>query len=666
MKISRNWLQTYFDSQLPGHEDLSNLFTFHSCEVEGVEHASDLDHVLDIKVLPDRAHYLLSHQGAAEEISAITGFKIKPDFLRHNRAAVAEKVVAEGHIDSPDIKVTDEAFCSRYMSRFVKNIIVKESPSWLKHWLEAVGARSINNIVDATNYIMLDSGQPLHAFDADKVRGLIVVRRAEAGEKIITLDQKEVILSIEDNVIADDEGPIAIAGIKGGSRAAVDEHTKNIIIESARFHPTQVRKTSQRIGIRNESSKRFENEISETLASIGMHCVSALILSMVPEAQFGPVGDAYPNMLPIRKISISPSRITSLLGMNLSHQIMMETLLKLNLQTSIFSDEEWHITIPPERLDIVSEPDIADEIGRIIGYDKLENLQVQPLLGEIEISSSISEGIKIKKCLIDQGYGEAYLYTFAEKGDIQIEHPLASDKSYTRNNIIDGLLSVAEMNARNADILSSEDVLLEAIRMFEIGKTFKDGKEIWSLAIVHRLLKKQKGISAKQKLEETIEHIRERTGLDILSNASILEKDLTAFVEISLDSFFSSKEGKNNDALDLIQSQPLKTISEFVQFKEFSIYPFISRDAALFVEENVNEEAVKDLIISNASSTLLQKVTLFDVFVKKSEDPNIAAKKSLAYRLVFQSFEKTLTDEGVLEIMNRVYEALKVKGYEIR
>jgi phenylalanyl-tRNA synthetase beta chain len=261
MKVSRNWLQTYFYSEIPAVDKLSELFTFHSFEVEGVEKIeakgkAPEDFVMDVKILPDRAHYCLSHRGVAEEVHVITGMPLKKD-RDTGKPPEGNRMIA-----TPKIIIEDNNFCRRYMGRRVEGVKVSESPEWMEKYLEAIGERSINNIVDASNIIMFDIGQPLHIFDADKVRGEIKVRAAHEGEKILLLDGKEVTLKSNDFVVSDDEGPLAIAGVKGGKRAGITAETKNIIIESANFDPTAVRRTSTELNLRNESSKRFENEIT--------------------------------------------------------------------------------------------------------------------------------------------------------------------------------------------------------------------------------------------------------------------------------------------------------------------------------------------------------------------------------------------------------------------
>ncbi|MFA6095334.1 MAG: phenylalanine--tRNA ligase beta subunit-related protein, partial [Candidatus Paceibacterota bacterium] len=234
MKVSYAWLNTYFKkglfgSRLPRPARLAELLSAHAFEVEGIEKVAG-DTVLDVKVLPDRAHYALSHRGIAREASVMTGIPTKP--------AASSHAAPDASVPAVLVRVDDSALCPRYMARRIEGVNITAAPAWLARPLERIGQQSINSVVDATNFVMYDLGQPLHAFDADKVRGQIVVRRARAGEKIVVLGGKEIELLGSDLVIADDEGAIAIAGVKGGKRAEVTEETRNIIIESANFNPT--------------------------------------------------------------------------------------------------------------------------------------------------------------------------------------------------------------------------------------------------------------------------------------------------------------------------------------------------------------------------------------------------------------------------------------------
>jgi len=243
MKISYNWLQSYFDAEIPTPERVEEILSVRSFEPEGIEVVNG-DSVLDFDVLPNRAHDALSHRGIARELSAVLGESLKTD--RYRRRDV-EKVS-----DVVDVDVQDVEKCRRYISRVIRGVKISETPNWLKDQLVAIGQKSINNVVDSTNYVMFDLGQPLHAFDMDKLSGGIVVRNAHEGEEIVTLTGEEKSLTNDDLVIADEESPLAVAGIKGGKKAEVDAGTVNIVLESANFNPLSTRQTSRRVGIQTD------------------------------------------------------------------------------------------------------------------------------------------------------------------------------------------------------------------------------------------------------------------------------------------------------------------------------------------------------------------------------------------------------------------------------
>ena len=310
MIVSYKWLQTYFDEKLLAPEELEELLTLHAFEVENIEKVDD-DYILDIDVLPNRAHDCLSHRGIAKEIALLLGLNIK-------------QLKKDSLPSSNDIKVQvenkEQGLCRRYIGRRVNGIKVAQSPDWLKERLETIGQKSINNIVDATNYVMFDIGQPLHAFDADKVEGDIVVRLAKKGEKIITLSGDEVELDESVLVIADGKDPLAIAGVKGGKKAEVDENTTNIILEAANFVPVNVRKTSRKLNILTDSSKRFENEISPEVAQWGMEEVSTLIVDIAGSdgTKVGEVVDVYPKVANLYKVGVSLEEINKILGVQIT------------------------------------------------------------------------------------------------------------------------------------------------------------------------------------------------------------------------------------------------------------------------------------------------------------------------------------------------------------
>src|SRR3989344_658546 len=306
MKVSYNWLQEYISGKLPKPEKVAELLTMHSFEAESVEKVGK-DSVLDVAVLPNRAHDCLSHIGAAKELAAILKSRIKKYELR---------IKEDGKTKTSDfisIEIRDQEKCPLYSARVILDVKVGSSPKWLKERLETLGQKSVNNVVDATNYVMLETGQPLHAFDLDKIECVnpkseirnpkqipnskfqipkIIVRRARNCEEIEVLSGGKYALKEQDLVIADNDGVLAIAGVKGGAKAEVTGETKNIVLESAYFEPSGVRATSKRIGLRTDASARFENGVVPTLAASALDRVAGLIAELARGKGGGTGGQA--------------------------------------------------------------------------------------------------------------------------------------------------------------------------------------------------------------------------------------------------------------------------------------------------------------------------------------------------------------------------------------
>lgn len=614
MLISKKWLKEYVND-LPEAKEIAEVLTMHTFEIESVEKKGD-DEIIDVKVLPNRAHDCLCHRGVAREIASIFDIKF------------ADREVSKAAFDTEEgesnlkIEVEDSKLCPRYMGRRVENIEVKDSPSWLKEKLESLGERSINNVVDITNYIILDLGQPMHAFDADKIKGDICVRQAKKDEKITLLTGEEAVLDESILLIADEIGPLAIAGIKGGKRAEVTESTKNIILESANFNPTMIRKTSQKLGIKNNSSKRYENEISPEITELAMNYATKLILENCQGQSFGTeavqglslaiykIVDIYPQKTGSYEILLSLSQLNNLLGTDLSEK-EVENILKRTGWVWKNKNGKFTVAAPAERLDLRIKEDLIEEIGRIYGYENIKPTLPENMIKKPEINKNFVTTKKIRLALVNLGFSEVYKYAFRDKGEIEIENPIASDKAFLRNNLTDGLREALEMNMRNAPLLG-----LDEIKIFEIGTVFgKRGEQInvaWG---------------TKNKKEVKIEEC----GLE-----KAAEKIVT----------------KESDISDLPQAKDVK-------FKPFSSYPFILRDIAVWTTKGTEEKEVLEIILKNAGDLLVQN-KLFDKFEKDG-------RVSYAFNMVFQSGEKTLTDAEINEIMEKITAALNQQnGWQVR
>ncbi len=784
--FSYKWLASHFEKEIPTAEEISKLFMKHLCEVEGMEKKGD-DTIFDLKIMPDRGHDLLSHKGIAQEISVLTGVPMsrKPKVeSKKSDSTTTLRVVVE-----------DPKLCPRYMGRVIENIKVGESPVWLRERLESVGQRSINNIVDITNFVMLEVGQPMHAFDLNKLSGAeIFVRNAIDGEKLLTLDGKELVLAPDTLVIADSKQVLALAGIKGGKDAGVDETTTSIVFESANFNAVNTRKTAQRVGIRTDSSKRFEHDISPILAEEAMDMAVTLLLEVCPEAKIGEIVDVVAQPAKNYKVGISLSELNGILGTKISQDDVLNILARLgfsyqvvpdpraqvivqaptfvgkpykfgasilygapyafdcagliaylwkeagvaiprmSIDQFVFGEEvsldslipgdlifsnsetdnvyyesiEWMrgtkvpsgidhvgmylgdgkiihasrynkegvaienlkdsprfvnivgarrivvpneprfvVTIPLPRLDLRIKEDLAEEIGRIYGFDNIPDTPLPLIAFKATPLKVYYYANLIRDTLVEYGFSEVFTSSFRNEGVFAVANPIAEDKGFLRKELSTGILQSLELNGRNAPLLSVDE-----IKIFEIGKVFPGvgfDKEKLSCALgvyITRNIKNKDEVT-RRILEEIRDILNETLGVTVggATASNIFEFDLGALLE----KLPSPKV-----------PAPFKAIT--TRYKKTSAYPFMLRDIALWVPEGVTSDAVRILIVSEGG-VLLHVARLFDTFAKEVDG---ARKTSYAFNLVFQSHEKTLSDDEVNVIMERVQSALVNEGYQVR
>jgi phenylalanyl-tRNA synthetase beta subunit len=594
MKISYNWLKAYVPD-IPEPHRLADIFTYHICEVESYEKLPDGDYLFDLGVLPNRAHDLLSHQGIAHELASLLRISYK------DPSGIYKTPASKPTTLTVDIQ-TDKV--RRYSARIIRNITIGPSSEWVKKHLESIGQRSINNVVDATNLIMYDCGQPTHAFDLDKLTSAhLIIESAQKAEKITLLDGKEVELDESVVTIRDKSKVLALAGVKGGKAAEVTTDTKNILIEVANFDPISVRKTARRLGILTDSAKRFENDLSPELCTKAMFELSALFVELFPDASFEDIVDIYPVPEEGRVLIFTIDDISKKLGVTVERDDLEKILSYYNL---IFMEVGgmYTISVPPLRLDLVDSEDVIEEIGRVMGYDK-----VNPVLPKIDFvpkeNKTYLQIMQTRMKLVADGYRETMTYAFADRGDIEVLAS-ASDKKFLRTNLSDGLKKAYEMNKLNIPLLGGSEV-----KIFEIGTVFKKEGESVNVAYADK-----KGIT-----------------------------------EMSLDAFseknpFSGESWKQN-------------LSSEKVFTPWSVYPFIARDIAVWVPEGIMPETLAAIYKEFGAEILRGEPTLFDQFTKDG-------RTSYAFRLVFQAYDRTLTDDEVGVIVGHITEKLASLEYTVR
>jgi phenylalanyl-tRNA synthetase beta chain len=627
MKISRDWLQAFFIDPLPESAVLADALTFHAFEIEGIE-----NDVLDVKVTPNRGHDCLSHRGIARELAAILQLKMIADPLRINTDLSKAT-------DAVQVSIAEPSLCKRYIAGYIRGVKVAPSPEWLRQALESVGQRSINNVVDATNYVMFHLGQPLHAFDAGMLRNIkdgpfsINVRKARDGETMVALDGKEYAFSDAALLITDanSDSAIGIAGVKGGAPASITEATADIIIESANFDGVSVRKTAQALKLRTDASARFEQGISPELAAYGMRAVTDLILTLAGGELVG-FADIYPVAAEKQTANVSTSHINAVLGTGFQDADVSDIFTKLDLAHEQ-TGGAYEVHVPFERLDISIPEDLVEEVARIAGYEHIPAVELSPMSEKPEVNKNFYYQERVREFLVSHGFSEIFTPVFTAEGEEAVLNKVESDTPFLRKDLLGGLRSALDKNTRNKDLLT-----LGQVKIFEIGTVWRSGGESVWLGIAVEKVKKQK--AALDLLKELGEHL----GVAI---ADTLPDEV---LEIPLGDIIAELPEPEH-------YEQLPTISD-VRYRSFSKYPFIVRDIALWTAEGTQPEEVFETIRSAAGS-LAVRISLFDQFEKEG-------RVSYGFRIVFQSFDKTLTDGDANERMESVNSAVAAKNWEVR
>lgn len=604
MKISRSWLQTYFEKPLPEASVLAEALTFHAFEIESIEKYSSqtaVDEILDVKVTPNRGHDCLSHRGIAKELSAILKVPMKNDPVRLRLNLNPKTDAVKVTIENPEL-------CLRFTGAYITGVKVSPSPEWLHIALESIGQKSINNVVDATNFVMFNMGQPLHAFDAVKLiekKGVrsLTVRTAKKGEKMLGLDDKEYALAPSMLAITDTntDEVVSIAGIKGGKPTGIDGATSDIILEAANWDGVTIRRTAQALKLRTDASERFQQVISPELAAYGLQQAVDLIVTIAGGEVAGYV-DEYPTKQKPKTVSVSVGKINAVLGTKLTESNVADVFKRLGLAFTKTNEmtSHWTVHVPFERLDLVMPEDLIEEVGRIVGYDTIPATELPTFPKKPDINPNFYASEHVRAELTSKGYSEVFTSVFADSGERAVLNKVDSVRPFLRATLTDGLRDALERNTRNKDLLGLKDV-----RIFEIGTVWKSGAERVML-----------GTADKEGIRETPLEVGEASAYEDL---------------------------------------PLSTTD---RYQPFSRYPSITRDISLWVSRGTMPEDVETIIRVNAGK-LLVRTEFFDNFEKNE-------KLSLAFRLVFQSFEKTLTDDEANTCMESVYKAVKSKGWEVR
>jgi len=633
--------------------------------------------VVEIDLTPNRPD-CLGVIGIAREIAALNRSSIKKP------ATKLSEVSSKNISDVIQVTIENPESCPRYAARYIESVKISPSPRWLVEKLEAVGIRTINNVVDVTNFVMMETGQPLHAFDYDLLEDQkIIVRHAKAGEKFTTLDEKEHVLSGTSLLICDGKKPVALAGIMGGLNSEISSGTGKILLESAYFDPINTRKTSKMLGISTDSSQRFERGVDPEGQIYAVERATQLIHELAGgEIAKGHV-DCFPNPVPKRIVKLRIDRVNHLLGTSISGDEIVDILNRLEIRAEKLSDG-IRAEIPSFRVDIEREVDLIEEVSRIYGFDKIgestySNIQlVQPENNQEKFTQLLRDilfGIGYNEVLTHSLIHQKWADRFCEHPSIQLRNPISEDLGTLRTSLIPGLLQISKWNKNR---------YLNDQKLFEIGNVF-----YWlnqNLTSHHERQKISLVRTGNTNSKNWLEKERESTFYELKGDIfSILGR-------LKINNFQCKKsplkylddrsseltiDGKNFGYIGALSSEILNTLDIendiFIaeldcqiflelynwdkKFQPIPKFPAIKRDLSILIDHQVPVEDIEK-VIWQSGGKYLKFVNLFDYYKGKQIAQN---KKSLAFSLTFYSLERTLTEKEVDSDVESIIKKLNSK-----
>ncbi|PIF62887.1 phenylalanine--tRNA ligase subunit beta [Flavobacterium sp. 11] len=631
------------------------------------------DEVFEIGLTPNRAD-AMSHLGTARDLRAgmlQSGVNVELITPSVSNFRVDKRTL------KIDIDVKEPKLAPRYCGVTISGIEVKPSPAWLQNRLKAIGLNPKNNIVDVTNYVLHELGQPLHAFDASKVNGKIVVQTLPAGTKFTTLDDIERTLHEEDLMICDEKGPLCIAGVFGGKKSGVSESTNSIFLESAYFNPVSIRKTAKRHQLNTDASFRFERGIDPTITEYALKRAALLIQEVAGGEITSDVVNVYPKKIEDFSVFLNFSKVAKIIGQELPKDTIKKILVSLDIKVNSVSDAGLGLTIPSYRVDVQREIDVIEEILRVYGYN---NIDFSKKLNATVSNSPRNEDYKIQNVIAtqlnSQGFNEMMANSLTTASYVELSevlnpannvtmlNPLSADLATMRQSLLfSGLEAISyNINRKNADL-----------KLFEFGKTYHNylagyeekkhltlflsgnrNQENWTSAqkpsdfflfkgYVNGILSRL-GIQKTQNVPVTSDVFSEgiaiSVGTEILVELGVVKKSILKHFGIKQEVFFA----------DFNWALILKLISTKIKYTEIPKYPEVRRDLALLIDQNVTYDSIYN-IARQTEKALLKDINLFDVYEGKNLPEG---KKSYALSFTIQDSSKTLTDTQIDKIMSKL------------
>ena len=639
------------------------------------------DQVFEIGLTPNRAD-AMSHMGVARDIRA--------GLLQSNVATeLKTPSISNFRVDKRtlkmDVSVKDAKLAPRYCGVTISGLTVKPSPNWLQNRLKAIGIAPKNNIVDVTNYVLHELGQPLHAFDASKIKGnKVIVQTLKAGTKFVTLDDIERTLHEEDLMICDENGPMCFAGVFGGKNSGVSDNTSSIFLESAYFNPVTIRKTAKRHALSTDASFRFERGIDPTITEYALKRAAILILEVAGGEITSDIIDIYPKKIEDFAVFLNFEKTRKLIGQELPKETIKKILVSLDIKVNSASDAGLGLIIPAYRVDVQREIDVIEEILRVYGYN---NINFTKKLNASVSNSPRTEDYKIQNTIANQlvsfGFNEMMANSLTtpdyiglsevlkEELNVLILNPLSKDLSAMRQSLLfSGLEAVSyNLNRRNSDL-----------KLFEFGKSYhklatenQENKHLSLFVTGNRL---QESWTNPQKTSDFflfkgyVQSILSRLGIEKTNSLPLLtdvfaEGMALGFGEEILVEFGTIKKNitKHFDIkqevlfADFNWNAVLKLLSNKIKFQEIPKYPEVRRDLALLIDEKIAFDDIYK-IARQSEKSLLKNIDLFDVYNGQNLPEG---KKSYAVSFIIQDNTKTLTDEQIDKIMNKLQKNFEIE-----
>lgn len=635
------------------------------------------DVIFEIGLTPNRGD-AASHWGVARELNALLISRLNKTEQHLTLNGVQDLPPSNGK-RKIEIKVTDSKACPRYAGVCIDNITIKESPEWLKNYLIAIGSRPINNVVDITNYVLFETGQPLHAFDADKIKGnTVVVRKAFADEAFVTLDGTERKLKADDLMICNETDPMCMAGVFGGSDSGVTESTKNIFLESAYFNPSNVRKTSSNHSLKTDASFRFERGTDPEMVILALRRAVHLFIELAGGQVSSDLVDVYPEKLEPFRVAFSYKNCDRLIGKEIDRKTIRNILLLIGVEVVTEGSDGLLVNVPRFKGDVTREADLIEEVMRIYGYNNVEvsdNIKFSPVntvaKSAYKMENTIGDflsALGFNEIMSTSLTKEAYFNEDTKKKAVALLNPLSSDLAFLRTNLLfSGLETISyNQNRKNEDLRFYEfgkAYFLNAgnefqyteqrqLALFLSGNRYKENPHIKSSAFAFHHLK---GI---------VDSLLKRVGISSFNIVPLANENYSGglsylkgkeeFVQLGKVSKKILKQCNVEEEVYCAQfsfDAILKHESSGkINFEEISKFPSVRRDLALLIDKKVNYAQLEE-IAYQTEKKLLKEVNLFDVY---EGDKLGSDKKSYAMSFILQDDEATLTDERIEGIMSKL------------